>query len=103
MKSVRLFSSNDELAALLSARANEAARRVRMPLVESYESHIDSDIADMKNIGKAPWRDRLPPRSCCALHGRTILGASGHCGTGEVREARGYLTKGAPLFPLVRW
>ena len=25
-----------------------------MPLVESYESHFESDVADMKNIGKPP-------------------------------------------------
>jgi len=70
-----------------------------MPLVESYESHIDSDIADMKNIGKAPWRDRLPPRSCCAASrtddpGR-IWTLRDRRGPGE---ARGYLTKGRDRF-----
>jgi leucyl aminopeptidase len=50
-----LFSSDDELAAALttaSARAGEALWR--MPLVDSYESHIESDVADMKNVGKPP-------------------------------------------------
>ncbi|MGA7834723.1 MAG: M17 family metallopeptidase [Acidimicrobiales bacterium] len=50
-----LFSSDDELAAALTAASERAGEALwRMPLVDSYESHIDSDVADMKNIGKPP-------------------------------------------------
>src|SRR5487761_175109 len=48
-----IFTSTDELAdlfAVASARSGELLWR--MPLVESYESTIESDVADMKNIGK---------------------------------------------------
>jgi leucyl aminopeptidase len=49
-----LFGNDDKLIEELksaSARAGEALWPLPMP--ERYESHIDSDIADMKNIGKA--------------------------------------------------
>jgi leucyl aminopeptidase len=49
-----IFASTDELAdffALASARSGELLWR--MPLFEGYESTIESDVADMKNMGKA--------------------------------------------------
>ena len=48
-----LFSSTDGLADALLAASRESGEGMwRMPLFDSYESHIESDIADMKNIGK---------------------------------------------------
>ena len=47
-----LFSNNEELAEkLLRSSKNEGEGLWRMPLGEEYDKKIDSDIADMKNIG----------------------------------------------------
>ncbi|MDP4823091.1 MAG: leucyl aminopeptidase [Aestuariivirgaceae bacterium] len=47
-----LFSNNDELATRLSAAGYATGEKVwRMPLAPEYDKLIDSDIADMKNIG----------------------------------------------------
>ena len=47
-----LFSNNDELSARLSAAGLATGEKVwRMPLAPEYDKLIDSDIADMKNIG----------------------------------------------------
>ena len=47
-----LFSNNEELAEkLLLSSKNEGEGLWRMPLGEEYDKKIDSDIADMKNIG----------------------------------------------------
>jgi leucyl aminopeptidase len=69
----------------------------RLPLVAKYESHIESDVADMKNIGKPgragsiaaalllqrftdgkPWvhLDIAGPGRCDASHGYTTKGAT---------------------------
>jgi leucyl aminopeptidase len=47
-----LFSNNDELsAALLNAADATGEDTWRMPLCKAYDKDIDSDIADMKNVG----------------------------------------------------
>ncbi len=47
-----LFSNNDELSSRLTAAGLETGEKVwRMPLTPAYDKMIDSDIADMKNIG----------------------------------------------------
>ncbi len=47
-----LFSNNDELATRLSDAGLATGEKVwRMPLTPAYDKLIDSDIADMKNIG----------------------------------------------------
>ncbi len=47
-----LFSTDDQLAEWITAAGIAEDERVwRMPLHESYEADIDSDIADMKNVG----------------------------------------------------
>lgn len=47
-----LFSNNDTLARLLSETGEDTGEKVwRMPLHTGYDKMIDSDIADMKNIG----------------------------------------------------
>ena len=47
-----LFSNNDELAGWITdAGVAEGERVWRLPLHDSYKSDIDSDIADMKNVG----------------------------------------------------
>ncbi|MBG1232026.1 leucyl aminopeptidase [Aestuariivirga litoralis] len=47
-----LFSNNDELSTRLTEAGLETGERVwRMPMGPEYDKLIDSDIADMKNIG----------------------------------------------------
>ena len=77
-----LFASNDELAARLSVASERAGEPLwRMPLVDSYESHIESDVADMKNMGKPPKAGCHRRRAAAApLHRRTALGAPRHRG-----------------------
>ncbi|MBM3507274.1 MAG: leucyl aminopeptidase [Alphaproteobacteria bacterium] len=49
-----LFSNNDELAGRLAGAGEAEGERVwRMPLGDEYDKDIDSEIADMKNIGSA--------------------------------------------------
>ncbi|MBI3516382.1 MAG: leucyl aminopeptidase, partial [Proteobacteria bacterium] len=48
-----LFTNSDELSDSLLKAGQSAGERVwRMPLAESYDKQINSDIADMKNIGE---------------------------------------------------
>ena len=50
-----LFSNDDELAArIMAAGKNTGEACWRMPLGESYDKQIKSDIADMKNVGGRP-------------------------------------------------
>jgi leucyl aminopeptidase len=47
-----LFCNNDELAGRLSECGQATGEKVwRMPLAKEYDKLIDSDVADMKNIG----------------------------------------------------
>src|SRR6266446_7193296 len=47
-----LFSNNDELAERLTAAGKSVGEPLwRLPLGEAYDRDIDSDAADMKNIG----------------------------------------------------
>jgi leucyl aminopeptidase len=95
-----MFVSSNELAGQL-ANASERSGEMfwRMPLVDSYESHIESDVADMKNMGK-------PPRAGSII-GALILRrfTSGKpwahldiAGPARADAPRGYVTKGATAF-----
>jgi leucyl aminopeptidase len=47
-----IFSNDDKLAASLIAAADKSGDKLwRQPLGEAYDRLIDSDIADMKNVG----------------------------------------------------
>jgi leucyl aminopeptidase len=95
-----MYATTDELAdyfATASARSGEALWR--MPLVASYESHIESDVADMKNIGKAGHAGSV---SAALLLQRFTDGRPwvhlDIAGPGRAESARGYVTKGATAF-----
>ena len=50
-----LFANDDELAARLSRAGEEVGEKVwRMPLDEAHDKALESQIADMKNIGGRP-------------------------------------------------
>jgi leucyl aminopeptidase len=70
-----------------------------MPLVASYESHIESDVADMKNIGKAGRASSIS--AALLLQRFTDARPWVHldiAGPGRSDASRGYLTKGATAF-----
>jgi leucyl aminopeptidase len=49
-----LFANDDELAARLLAAGERTGETLwRLPLGKAYEKHIKSDIADIKNVGRA--------------------------------------------------
>ena len=49
-----IFANNDTLMDLLGRAADSAGERTwPLPLAEEYRSHIESEVADMKNIGKS--------------------------------------------------
>jgi leucyl aminopeptidase len=72
-----------------------------MPLVESYESHVESDIADVKNMGKPPRAGSII--GALILRRFTANKPWAHldiAGPARSDAARGYLTKGATAFSL---
>ncbi len=95
-----LYASTDELAAAFAAASLRSGEKLwRMPLVENYESHIDSDVADMKNIGKAGRAGSIS----AALLLQRFTGSRPWvhldiAGPARCDATRGYLTKGATAF-----
>ncbi len=52
LKYAGLLSNNDDWAAQVNAAATKADERMwRLPLVPEYRKLLDSEVADMKNIG----------------------------------------------------
>jgi leucyl aminopeptidase len=95
-----LFSSDDDLAAALAEASERSGEQFwRMPLVDSYESHIDSDVADMKNIGKPPRAGAIA--AALLLRRFTDGRAWAHldiAGPARADAPRGYLNRGATAF-----
>lgn len=95
-----LFASNDELADALAAAGERCGESLwRLPLVQRYESHLDSEVADMKNIGK--------PASGGAIIAALLLQrfSAGRpwahldiAGPARADSAYGFVTKGATAF-----
>ena len=95
-----LFASDDELALELAGAGERCGESLwRLPLVECYESHLDSDVADMKNIGK--------PASGGAIIAALLLRrfSAGRpwahldiAGPARADSAHGFVTKGATAF-----
>jgi leucyl aminopeptidase len=97
-----LFASNDDLAAqLLGASSRSGEVLWRMPLVDSYESHFESDIADVKNMGKPPKAGSII--GALILRRFTAGKPWAHldiAGPARSDASRGFLTKGATAFSL---
>jgi leucyl aminopeptidase len=95
-----LFATTDELAsyfATASARSGEPLWR--MPLFAGYEAHIESDFADVKNVGK-PGRAGAISAALMLQHftdGRPWVHLD-IAGPGRADASRGYVTKGATAF-----
>ena len=72
-----LFSNNDELVKNLCAAGSKTGEKLwRLPLNDYYDSLIDSDIADIKNIGRdgagsitaAQFLQRFVQNNCAWAH-----------------------------------
>ena len=93
-----LFSSDDDLAAALVEASERSGEPLwRMPLVDSYESHIESDVADMKNIGKPPQAGSIVAALLLRrfTDGRAV-GAPRYRGPARAEAPRGYLNRARP-------
>jgi leucyl aminopeptidase len=97
-----LFGSDDDLVARLRAAGDTAGEALwPMPLPEAYADHLDSDVADVKNIGRAGQAGAV----AAALFLARFVGPApwAHldiAGTGRSTESRGYLAKGGNAFGL---
>jgi len=95
-----LFANTDELASLF----NDASRRSgegfwRMPLHEGYTSHIESDVADVKNTGKTGTAGTIAAALILRrfTDGRPWVHLD-IAAPGRAESARGYITKGATAY-----
>ena len=94
------FSSTDELAVLLDEASQRSGEMLwRLPLVANYEKHIESDVADMKNIGKAGKAGAIA--AALLLQRFTDERPWAHldiAGPARADVTRGHVTKGATAF-----
>ena len=95
-----MYATTDELANSFRAASERSGELLwRMPLVANYESHLDSDVADMKNIGKAGRAGSIS--AALLLQRFTDARPWVHldiAGPGRSDANRGYWTKGATAF-----
>jgi leucyl aminopeptidase len=95
-----LFGNDDALVERLKRHGDEAGERLwPMPLAAEYADHIDSDVADMKNIGRASQAGAI----VAALLLQRFVGTTSWAhldiaGTGRSPESSGYLSKGGTAF-----
>ena len=86
---------------LIAAGATAGESLWRLPLVEAYESHIDSDMADMKNIGIAGEAGTISAGLFLQRFTGSIPWAHlDIAGTGRSDKSSGYLSKGGTAFSL---
>lgn len=107
-KAAGYFANDDALGQEIELAAGSAGERVwRMPLFDDYRSELDSDIADIKNIG-ARWGSAI----FAALYLREFVGPGipwGHldiAGPGRSEGEYDEITKGGTGFAartLVSW
>ena len=95
-----MYSTSDDVAAHLEAAASATGETMwRLPLFDNYESHIDSDVADIKNIGKA---GRAGSISAALFLRRFTAGKPwvhlDIAGPSRSDSSRGYYQRGATAF-----
>ena len=95
-----LFANDDALARQLKSEGDKAGERLwQLPLPEEYADHIDSDVADMKNIGKAGQAGAIAAALLLSRFvGDTSWAHLDIAGTGRSTENSGYLSKGGTAF-----
>jgi leucyl aminopeptidase len=95
-----MFSSSEELAAGLMAASEVSGEAMcRLPLHDAYDAHLESDVADMKNMGKPGKAGAI---AAALLLRRFTSGLPwAHfdiAGPGRADAPRGYYSKGATAF-----
>ncbi len=95
-----VYGRPQEMADRLQGAAARAGEQLwPMPLPEEYESHFDSDVADMKNIGKAGEAGSIVAALILARFTAGLPWAHlDIAGTGRSTESAGYRSKGATGF-----
>jgi leucyl aminopeptidase len=95
-----LFGNDDALVERLKRHGDEAGERLwPMPLAAEYADHIDSDVADMKNIGRASQAGAIVAALLLSRFvGTTSWAHLDIAGTGRSPESSGYLSKGGTAF-----
>jgi leucyl aminopeptidase len=97
-----LLSNDDDAAqAFIDAGAATGEALWRLPLVDEYESHISSEVADIKNTGATGEAGTI---SAALFLQRYVDGRSwvhlDIAGPGRSDKDAGYLTKGGTAFSL---
>ncbi|MCL1512341.1 leucyl aminopeptidase [Parasaccharibacter sp. TMW 2.1884] len=94
-----LFSNDDQLASALAQAGEESGETLwRMPMGASYNRRIDSDIADMKNIGGRPGSSILAAEFLKRFVGDTPWAHLDIAGTAWAEQASAITPKGASGF-----
>ncbi len=95
-----LFSNDVALEkSLLSASAASGEQLWALPMPDEYNEHIDSEVADMKNIGRAGQAGSIAAALLLKRFVGTVPWAHlDIAGTGRSAETQGYFTKGGTAF-----
>jgi leucyl aminopeptidase len=95
-----LFGSDDTLANRLQEIGEETGEALwRLPLPEQYADHIDSDVADMKNIGRAGEAGAIAAALLLArFTGDSPWAHLDIAGPARANDSSGYLSKGGTAF-----
>jgi leucyl aminopeptidase len=95
-----LFGNDRDLVARLEAAGERAGEPLwPLPLPDAYRDHIDSDVADMKNIGKPGQAGAIVAALLLARFVKEVPWAHlDIAGPARVSEPSGYLTKGGTAF-----
>jgi leucyl aminopeptidase len=95
-----LFGSDEELGDRLRAAGDKAGEPLwPLPLPEEYGDHIDSEVADMKNVGRAGQAGSIAAALLLARFVGSVPWAHlDIAGPARVTENSGYLTKGGTGF-----
>ncbi|MCX5618269.1 leucyl aminopeptidase [Bombella sp. TMW 2.2543] len=94
-----LFSNDDQLAGTLAKAGEETGEALwRMPMGAAYNRRIDSDIADMKNIGGRPGSSILAAEFLKRFVGDTPWAHLDIAGTAWAEKATAITPKGASGF-----
>jgi leucyl aminopeptidase len=95
-----VFANRDEVAERVRAAGARAGEKLwPFPMPEEYAEHIDSDVADMKNIGRPGQAGAIVAAILLARFVDDVPWAHlDIAGTGRSAEATGYLSKGGTAF-----
>jgi leucyl aminopeptidase len=95
-----LFASDDDLAGALVAASDVSGETMcRLPLYDGYDVHLESDVADMKNMGKPGKAGAIAAALILRKFTAGIPWAHFDiAGPGRADAVRGYYTKGATAF-----